>query len=120
MIEAALTHTSFPVYGDGTQTRDFTFVEDVVTANVLAVSADLEPGVVINIAGGSSTTLLELIDVVGAAVGQPVPVELRQRQPGDVLRTGGSIERASELLGWAPSVDLAHGVAAQVAWHQAR
>lgn len=120
MIEATLMGSAFPVYGDGTQIRDFTFVGDVVDANVRAASAPLEPGSVINIAGGSSTTLTELIDVVGAAIGEPVPVERRPAQPGDVARTGGSIERARELLGWTPSTGIVEGVAAQVAWHRAR
>ena len=120
MIEATLTGGLFPVYGDGKQIRDFTYVGDVVDANLRAASAQLEPGSVINIAGGSSTTLAELIDVVGLAVGEPVPVERRPAQPGDVARTGGSIERARELLGWSPTTGIVDGVAAQVKWHRAR
>lgn len=120
MIEATLTGGHFPVYGDGKQVRDFTYVGDVVDANLRAASAKLQPGSVINIAGGSSTTLAELIDVVGRAVGEPVPVERRPAQPGDVARTGGSIQRARELLGWSPTTGIADGVAAQVKWHRAR
>jgi nucleoside-diphosphate-sugar epimerase len=95
MIEATLNGTTFPVFGDGTQVRDFTYVGDVVEANLKAVAAGLAPGAVINIAGGGSTTLSDLIDAVGAAVGEPVPVERRPAQPGDVARTGGSMELAA-------------------------
>jgi UDP-glucuronate 4-epimerase len=120
MIEATLTGGTFPVYGDGTQVRDFTFVGDVVEANLRAAAVSLEPGSVINVAGGSSTTLAELIDVVGEAIGTPVPVERLAAQPGDVARTGGSIDRARTLLGWAPTTGIIEGVAAQVRWFRAR
>lgn len=120
MIEAALHEGTFPVFGNGSQVRDFTFVGDVVDANVRAASAQLVPGTVINIAGGGSISLSDLIDTVGDSVGTPVPVERQPAQPGDVARTGGSIERARELLGWSPVTDISAGVAAQVAWHRAR
>jgi UDP-glucuronate 4-epimerase len=120
MVEATLTGGTFPVFGDGTQIRDFTYVGDVVDANLKAASAPTQPGAVINIAGGGSTTLAELIDAVGLAVGEPVPIERRPAQPGDVARTGGSIERAKDLLGWAPTTGIVAGIAAQVEWHRAR
>jgi|TARA_R110002110_G_scaffold304726_1_gene518771 UDP-glucuronate 4-epimerase len=120
MIEATLDGGTFPMFGDGSQVRDFTFVGDVVEANLKAAAAPLEPGTVINIAGGGSTTLADLIDAVGVAVGGPVPIERRPAQPGDVARTGGSIDRARELLDWTPATDIVVGVAAQVEWHRAR
>ena len=120
MVEATLSGGIFPVFGDGTQIRDFTFVGDVVDANLKAATAPTQPGAVINIAGGGSTTLAELIDAVGLAVGEPVPIERRPAQPGDVARTGGSIERAEDLLGWKPTTGIVAGVAAQVEWHRAR
>jgi nucleoside-diphosphate-sugar epimerase len=120
MIEATLNGGTFPVFGDGSQVRDFTFVGDVVEANLRAATTALAPGAVVNIAGGSSTTLAELIDVVGSAIGESVPVERHPAQPGDVTRTGGSIDRARELLGWAPTTGIVDGVAEQVRWHRAR
>jgi len=105
LIEAALGSerevggSSFPLYGDGRQVRDFTYVGDVVAANMAAATADVAPGTAINVAGGSSCTLTHLVDLVGALVGREVPVDRRPAQPGDVGRTGGSIERAGELLG---------------------
>ncbi len=120
MVEATLNGGTFPLFGDGSQVRDFTYVGDVVEANLKAAAADIEPGAVINIAGGGSTTVAELIDAVGTAVGKPVPIERRPAQPGDVARTGGSIERARELLNWSPITSIVDGIAAQVEWHRSR
>jgi len=119
MIGAALDQTPFPLYGDGSFIRDFTYVDDIVDANVRAGVADVPAGTVLNVAGGSSTTVSDLIELVGEAVGAAVPVERLSEQPGDVVRTGGRIDLANELLGWQPKVDLATGVAAQVAWQRA-
>lgn len=120
MIEAALRGNAFPRFGDGSQRRDFTHVDDVVQANLLAAEADLTPGEVINIAGGSDATVADLLELVGETVGTPVPVDQRPAQPGDVARTGGDTTKAAELLVWAPSVSLADGIKEQVEWHRHR
>ena len=120
LIEAALDQSSFPLYGDGSHVRDFTFVGDVVRANVLAGTADVAPGTVVNICAGGSTVMRDLIDAVGDAVGQPVPVDEKDEQPGDVHRTGGSNDLAAAELGWKPRTSLADGIAAQVEWHRSR
>lgn len=121
LIESARRGTPFPLYGDGSQLRDFTFVDDVVAANLAAAAAGTgaEPGAPVNVAGGSAALLRDLVEMVGAAVGSPVPVEWLPAQPGDVARTGGSIERAQQWLGWAPQVSLVDGIARQVEWHLA-
>jgi UDP-glucuronate 4-epimerase len=120
LCEAALRSTAFPRYGDGTQVREFTYVDDIVRANLLAAEADVAPGTYVNIAGGSEITLSQLIALVGDIAGAPVKINEEPAQPGDTLRNGGSIERAFALLGWEPRVSLADGVAAQLAWHRAR
>jgi UDP-glucuronate 4-epimerase len=120
LCEAARTGTAFPLFGDGSARRDFTFVADVVAANVAAAAAEVEPGTVVNIAGGGDTSMTELIDLVGEVAGAPVAVDRRPAQPGDVDRTGGTIEQARALLGWSPAVTLRAGVAAQVEWHRSR
>lgn len=128
LIEAAMgpkepgrgQERTFPLYGDGAQVRDFTYVGDVVAANLAAAGADVAPGTVINVAGGSSCTLANLVDLVGDVVGREVPLDRRPPEPGDVGRTGGAIDRAAELLGWEPRVDLRTGVARQVEWHAGR
>lgn len=120
LVEAALDGATFPLYGDGRQIRDFTFVADVVEANILASRVPLEPASVINVAGGSSAELREVISIVSELCGSPVRLDPMATQAGDVRRTGGSIERARELLGWEPRSALREGLRQQVAWHRAR
>jgi nucleoside-diphosphate-sugar epimerase len=120
LIEAALSGRGFPMYGDGRQIRDFTFVDDVVRANLLAATAPVAPGALINVAGGSSTRLLEVVETIEELVGRPVQLDRQGPQAGDVLRTGGSVERARELLRWSPEVSLGEGLALQIAWQRAR
>ena len=120
LIEAALSGEPFPFYGDGRQVRDFTYVADVVEANLLAAARSVPPGSVINIAGGSTTTLLEVMNIVSELVGRPIELDRQPAQPGDVARTGGSTELAARLLGWKPRVPLREGLATQLSWHRER
>jgi len=120
LIEAALSGTPFPLYGDGEQVRDFTFVGDVVEANLRAATGSVPPGSVINIAGGSATTLMQVVDIVNELTGGSVELDRYPAQPGDVERTGGATELAFHLLGWAPRVPLREGLAMQLAWHRER
>lgn len=120
LIEGAIAGEPFPLYGDGSHVRDFTYVDDVVRANILAADADVAAGSVVNVCAGGSTRMSDVIGTVGDAVGSPVPVERHAEQPGDVRRTGGSNEAARRLLGWEPQTSLGDGIAAQVAWHRRR
>ena len=115
MILATVTGLPFDVYGDGSQVRAFTYVDDVVDAAVAALRADLDPGAVLNISGGTTCTLNEVIAAVGEATGRPVPVRHRDASPGDVGRTDAVIQRALDLLGWKPRTDLAEGIDRQFA-----
>lgn len=118
LCRAALDGTDFPLYGDGSAERDFTYVDDVVRAFQAAAEAEVETGLVCNVAGNEPVALSSVIDMIGELAGSPVPLERRDHQPGDVARTGGSIQRAGEQLGWKPTVSLAEGVAAQLEWHR--
>lgn len=120
LCEAAIHGLAFPRYGDGSQIREFTFVDDIVRGNLLGADRDVAPGSYCNLAGGSEITLSELIALVGELAGAPVKVDRQPRQAGDAFRNGGSIRRAGELLGWAPEVSLRDGVSAQLAWHRSR
>ena len=120
-ISAALEGREIGVYGDGTQVRDFTFVSDVVAANVAAGTVEaIAPGTVLNVAGGGSITVNELVDLLGQVLGKPVHTALQPAQPGDVQQTGGTVDRAGALLDWQPQVAVPEGLARQVAWQQSR
>lgn len=119
LVQAAMSGTAFPLYGDGSHVRDFTFVADIVAATVRAGVVDLPPGTVMNVAGGDSAPMADVIATIGELVGSPVRIEPHPEQPGDVQRTGGATERARLLLGWAPVTTLRAGLEAQVAWHLA-
>lgn len=119
MIRAAALGEPFPLYGDGTAVRDFTFVDDVVEANALAARADVVPGSVFNVAGGGATSVAELLDLVGDAVGRAVPVDRLAEQPGDVRETSGATDALTEATGWRPTVGIGDGVKEQAAWQLA-
>jgi nucleoside-diphosphate-sugar epimerase len=120
LIEAALGGPAFSLYGDGSAIRDFTYVGDIAAANLAAADADCAPGTVLNVAGGSSITMRELMDLVGEVAGREPDIAHHASQPGDVARTGGRVDRARGLLGWAPTTSLREGLTAQVAWHRSR
>ena len=102
LVEAAVDGAPFPLFGDGAQVRDFTYVADVVRANLAAARADVPPGTYLNIAGGSSITVGDLIALAEELSGSSIELDRRPAQPGDAQRTGGAVGRAEKALGWAP------------------
>jgi nucleoside-diphosphate-sugar epimerase len=117
LFRAALSGEPFPLFAAGGFVRDFTYVDDICRANVLAAEADLAPGTILNLAGGESVTMVQLIDRIGALVGRPVPVEEFAGQAGDVQRTEADWSAARTLLGWTPVTGLDEGLRAQSEWH---
>jgi len=120
ICEAAVRGVTFPLYGDGTQIREFTFVDDIVAGNVAAADRDVAPATFVNLAGGAEITMNELIDLIGELAGASVRVEPEAAKAGDSFRNGGAIDRARDLLGWSPKVSLRDGLVQQIAWHRAR
>jgi nucleoside-diphosphate-sugar epimerase len=120
LCEAALTGRSFPRFGDGRQVREFTYVGDIVDANLCAADAAVAPGTVVNIAGGGEIELNDLIATVGELAGTEVEIENHPAQAGDARRNGGATTAARQLLDWEPRVGLRDGIAAQLAWHADR
>lgn len=118
LMEAALRGRTFPLYGAADYIRDFTYVDDIVRAAVSAAERHVPPATALNIAGGEATTMAATIELLTVLIGQPIQVEDRGSQPGDVERTGGAIENANEVLGWRPRVGLQSGLEAQLAWHR--
>jgi UDP-glucose 4-epimerase len=117
-IRLALEDKPVPVYGDGEQTRDFTFVADAVEANWRA-QAPGAVGQVFNIGGGSRVSVNQVLATLEEILGRPVRRESRPPQPGDVRHTWADTSRAAELLGFQPHVALRDGLAQEVAWLRA-
>jgi len=112
-IRAALAGRPIEVFGTGEQIRDFTFVEDVVEANLRAARQEVPAGSVFNVSGGTSVSVNEVLDVLSGIAGRPLEVNRTEAVAGDVGRTGGSAERIGEALGWQPSVGIVDGLRAQ-------
>lgn len=119
MIESALSGNVFPLFGDGSARRDFTFVSDVVGANIRAAIADVPAGAVYNIGGGDSRTVSQVLDDLARIIGTPVPVERQARQAGDVKITAAITDRARDELGWTPQLGWDEALTRQVEWHRA-
>jgi UDP-glucose 4-epimerase len=109
-ISAMLRGESPSIFGDGSQSRDFTYVENVIQGNLLAAQAPNVAGRVFNIACGLRTSLLDLVAALNSLLGTEIqPLHLPPR-PGDVLHSQADISRAREDLGYQPTVDLNEGL----------
>ncbi|WP_022878269.1 NAD-dependent epimerase/dehydratase family protein [Microbacterium sp. B19] len=115
-LRAIVTGDTITIYGTGEQVRDFTFVHDVVDANVRAASIESTPGSVFNVAGGTSISVNGVLELLREICSEPVNVEYREPVAGDVFRTGGSTERITDALQWAPKFTLEEGLREQYRW----
>jgi UDP-glucuronate 4-epimerase len=113
---AAVAGEPIDVFGDGRQTRDFTFVGDVVAAARAAAVASGVAGEAYNIGGGSRVSLAATLELLAGIAGRPLDVRHHERESGDVQDTGADIERAREALGFTPATDLATGLRAEYEW----
>lgn len=110
-IHAALRRDRPRIYGDGQQSRDFTFVENVVEANVRAIFASVPAGSVYNVACGHRTSLNELVAEIARQVGRPLDVVYEDARAGEVRHSQASIELAQRELGYEVTVDFTAGLA---------
>ena len=116
-IAALLDRRPIPVFGDGRQARDFTYVEDVVAATAAALTAPVPSGSVLNVARGEPVEVRELIDILADELGVEPSVERHPHRAGDTPRTDGCADAARELLRWEPRTDLRSGLRRQIEWH---
>jgi nucleoside-diphosphate-sugar epimerase len=118
-IQALLNDQPIRILGDGEQTRDFSFVQDIVEANMLSLRAANGPGRVYNIGGGSRVTMNAAVELLGEIVGVRPHVEYKPRAAGDHRHGAADITRACRELNYQPRVTLAEGLRRQVEWQRA-
>ena len=114
-IKAVLTGEPIRLYGDGDQTRDFTYVDDIVDVNLSAAVAGAQ-GRVYNVGGGSRTSVNEVIEIIGRLVGRTPRVEHLAPQKGDVRHTAADTSAARAELGYSPRIALEEGLGREVEW----
>ena len=110
---------TFQLYGDGSQSRDFTYVADAVDATVRCADA-AATAPIYNIGGGEEATMAQVIATVESLAHARLRPDLRPPQRGDVRRTSADVALARRDLGWSPTVSLSEGLAAQLAWVRSR
>jgi nucleoside-diphosphate-sugar epimerase len=108
------------IFGDGEQTRDMTYIDNVVQANLLAMSSDVAPGTVINVGAGERITINELFAAMEKLLGTKIGARHAPPRAGDVVHSLASIERAREMLGYAPRVSWREGLATTIEWYRSR
>jgi nucleoside-diphosphate-sugar epimerase len=114
-LRATMTNEPITLYGDGDQTRDFTFVADAVAATIAAATRGV-PGRVYNIGGGSRVSINDVLSIIGRIVGRNPSINADPAQKGDMRHTFADTSRAQTDLGFKPRVGLEEGLAAEYKW----
>jgi len=109
-INCLLNNQPPPIFGNGRQSRDFTFVQNVVEANLLALKAKRIKYGVFNVAGGKDTTVLDLVKILNKILGKDISPLLKSSRPGDVFRTLADIGLSRKQLKFKPAVDFVTGL----------
>lgn len=108
------------IHGDGKQTRDFVYVEEVTRANLLAATKEEAVGKVFNIGGGGCISILELVQILQRLIPKSPPAEFEPPRWGDIRFSEADIERARRALGYRAEIDVEQGLQRTVQWFQAR
>ncbi|HEY0710178.1 MAG TPA: NAD-dependent epimerase/dehydratase family protein, partial [Polyangia bacterium] len=121
-VTAALTGGQPVIFGDGTQSRDFCFIDNVIDANLRAATAPAEKvsGRVFNIACGEATSLNDVVKMIGALTGRSLTARYEPGRGGDVKHSLADISAATERLGYTAAVDFAEGLRRTVEWFRTR
>jgi len=107
------------IFGDGTQSRDFTYVDNVVQGNLLAANARHAVGRTINVACGKQINLLQLVAAINKVLGTNIEPEFTDPRPGDIRDSLAEISLARELLGYEPAVDFDEGLRRSIEYYKA-
>jgi len=117
-VTAILKDESPTIYGDGEQSRDFTYIDNVVDANLLAGRAKRTQGEVVNIACGQAVTVNEIIDMINNLLGKNVKSKYVAQRPGDVKHSLADITAAKNLIGFEPVVQFKDGLQKAIGWYR--
>ena len=115
MVSCLAEGRPFDLYGDGTQSRSFTYVDDAVEATIAAMERGT-PGSTFNVGGGSEVSMLEAIELLGRIANRRLEVVRMPRREGDAARTAADTTRIREALGWEPKTPFDEGLTAQWRW----
>lgn len=119
LAEWCLRGEEVQLFGDGTQSRDFTYVDDIALGTIAALQKRPTGFEIINLGGGGErTTILEMIEMIGEFSGKKPKIKFLPVAQGDMLHTSASIEKAKKMLGWRPFTPLKNGIQQLVYWHQ--
>lgn len=114
-IKAILNGDQITIYGDGTQTRDFTYVQDVVNANILSAKSRVG-GEIFNIGGGNQITVNDLIKEIERITGKKAKMNYVEKQKGDVEDTWADTQKAQQILGWKAKTGIIQGLEKYISW----
>jgi nucleoside-diphosphate-sugar epimerase len=115
-FQSILQDEAIPIYGDGQQTREFTFVSDIIAANLAAATAPQAVGEIFNIGGGSRVVLAEVLNTIEEIVGKPIKKNHIEKAMGDARHTGADVSKAKKILGYQPQVSLREGLTQEWEW----
>lgn len=115
-FKAILENQPISIYGDGQQTRDFTFISDCIAANLAAATLPAAIGQVFNIGGGSRVSLAEVIDTMETIVNTPIQRNFSPSAQGDARHTSADVSKAKALLNYAPKISLKEGLIQEWEW----
>ncbi|MBA3341751.1 MAG: GDP-mannose 4,6-dehydratase [Gemmatimonadaceae bacterium] len=118
-FRSAIEGAPIAIFGDGRQTRDFTYVADVIAAMLASATADRVIGEVVNVGGGHRVSLMDVLDVIDDVVGRSVERRFTGAMKGDARHTAADITKARKLLGYSPAITLAQGLRAEWQWIRA-
>lgn len=115
-VKAIFKGEEITVFGDGSQTRDFTFVDDAVEANILAAKSD-SVGEVFNIGGGSRISVNDLVTEIEKVVGNKARMKYIEKQKGDVQDTWADVRKAEKKMNWKTKINIHYGLRNYIKWY---
>jgi UDP-glucose 4-epimerase len=115
-IKKILTGEQPIIYGDGGQSRDFIYIDDIVRANLLAAESTQAPGRIVNICSGSEINLLQLMENLSVIFNRDIQPSFESERPGDIYRSSGDPTLAKEILDFKPGLDLETGLRKTISW----